>query len=230
MKKCVVLFSGGIDSTTALYWALKEYDEVHALTFDYGQRHRIEISFAEKITQKLNVLHEIISLDLRQIADSSLTDKDLPLPEFEDLEEIPPGPPSTYVPFRNGIFLAAAAAWSEFKSIRAIICGFNIIDSPDYPDTTAPFVEAMEKAINSGTSATQIDKFRVLAPFIGLKKSEIIQKGIDLGADYSYSLSCYSGAEIPCTRCSSCLLRLKAWEETGSNDPLLSRLHKEGKI
>ena len=230
MKKSVVLFSGGIDSTTALYWALKKYDQVNALTFDYGQRHRIEISLAEKVAHKLDISHEIITLDLRQIAGSSLTDQSLPLPEFEDLEEIPQGPPSTYVPFRNGILLAIAAAWSEFKNIRDILCGFNIIDSPDYPDTTEPFVEAMEDAINMGTSAASKDKFKILTPFIGMKKSEIIQKGLELGADYSYSVSCYAGKETPCAKCSSCLLRQKAWEETGLEDPLLSRLHKEGKI
>lgn len=231
MIKGVVLFSGGIDSTTALYWALNQYHKVYALTFDYGQRHWIEVIMAQKLTKKLNVFHKILHVDLNQIGGSSLTDTRLPLPEYENIEEIEQGQPSTYVPFRNGIFLSLAAAWAEVEEIKDIICGFNIIDSPDYPDTRKDFVKAMEKAINLGTNASLSQKgFRILSPFLNLKKSEIIKKGLSLGADYSYSVSCYKGEEIPCQKCSSCLLRQKAWEESGLADPLILRLEKEGKI
>lgn len=231
MKKSIVLLSGGIDSTTALYWALDRYQKVYALTFNYGQRHLIEITMAHKIAQRLKVPHKVLHVDLNQIGGSSLTDTKLPLPEYKNIEEINDNPPPTYVPFRNGIFLSLAAAWAEVERIRDIICGFNIIDSPNYPDTRKTFVEAMEKTINSGTKASLSQEyFRILSPFINLKKSEIIEKGLSLGADYSYSISCYKGQEIPCQRCSSCLLRQKAWEELGLPDHLILRLRREGKI
>ncbi|MGD2294564.1 MAG: 7-cyano-7-deazaguanine synthase QueC [Candidatus Aminicenantes bacterium] len=231
MKKCCVLFSGGIDSTTALYWALNAYGTVFALTFDYGQRHAVEIQSSRKLSQKLNISQTILTLDLQQASGSALTDLSIPLPEFRSAEEIEPGVPPTYVPFRNGIFLSMAAAWAEVHDIRDIICGFNVVDSPGYPDTTRGFADAMEKAINIGTKASaEKSAFRIRTPFVGKKKSEIIQRGIALNADYSHSISCYAGKEIPCLRCSSCLLRQRAWEEVGRRDPLLERLEKEKKL
>ena len=186
MKKSVVLFSGGIDSTTALLWALRRYDEVTALTFDYGQRHAIEIQLAQKVTKKVSVAHEILTVDLGSIGGSALTDSRVTLPEFDRAEDIEEGLPPTYVPFRNGIFLSLAAAWGEAHGIYEIVCGFNVIDSPNYPDTRISFVAAMEKAINLGTKAAYSkEKFQLHAPFIQMKKSEIIREGLRLGADYS---------------------------------------------
>lgn len=231
MKKSVVLLSGGVDSTVALYWALSLYEKVFALTFDYGQRHRIEINTAKKLTKKLQISHKILKVDLNQIGGSALTDSRFTLPEYENVHKIIDRPPPTYVPFRNGIFLSLAAGWAEVEGVKDIICGFNIIDSPDYPDTRRDFVEAMEKAINMGTKAAfSREKFRILSPFVNMKKAEIIRKGLELGADFSYSISCYRGEEIPCLRCSSCHLRQKAFEEMGMEDPLISRLKEEGKI
>ncbi len=230
-KESAVLFSGGIDSTTALYWALDRYGKVYPLTFDYGQRHLLEINMARQSASNLKLSQTVLTIDLAQIGGSSLTDKNLPLPNYEHLEEIEEGPPSTYVPFRNGIFIALATAWAEVKGIREIVCGFNVIDSPHYPDTQEKFVKAMEKAINLGTTAYFThEQIKIITPFTNLKKSEIIKQGLSLGADYSYSLSCYSGTEIPCQKCSSCLLRQKAWEELGMKDHLILRLEKEGKI
>ncbi len=231
MEKSVVLFSGGIDSTTALYWALKKGKRVSALTFDYGQRHLVEVDLARRLTVKLGIAHKIIHIDLNQIGGSSLTDPSLPLPEYESAAQIEEGLSTTYIPFRNGIFLSLAAAWAETNNTQEVICGFHVIDSPNYPDTREPFVRAMEKAIHSGTGAVfGKNKIRILAPFLKLSKSEIIRRGLSLGADYSYSISCYAGSECPCLKCSSCLLRQKAWEEIGMDDPLLSRLGKEGKL
>jgi 7-cyano-7-deazaguanine synthase len=231
MMKNLVLFSGGIDSTTALYWALKRADQVCALTFDYSQRHVVEIQVAQRLLKKLKVPHKIFRIDMSQIGGSALTEKRILLPEFERIEEISEDVPATYVPFRNGIFLSVAAAWAEVKNIRQIVCGFNVVDSPRYPDTQASFVRAMEKAINSGTAAFSSGKsFKILAPFVDMKKAEIIDLGLALKADYSYSISCYAGSEIPCQKCSACLIRRKAWEDVGQEDHLLMRLEKEGKI
>lgn len=231
MKKSIVLFSGGVDSTTALYWALDRYDKIFALTFDYGQRNRIELDMARKIAQKLSIPQKILRVDLQQIGGSSLTDTKLSLPQYERTEEIEEGLSSTYVPFRNGIFLALAAAQAEVDGINEIVCGFNVIDSPNYPDTRNQFVQAMQEAINQGTKASlSPEKVQIIAPFLNMKKSDIIKEGLSLGADYSFAISCYSGEEIPCQKCSSCVLRQKAWEEVGLQDPLILRLEEEGKI
>ena len=226
---CVVLFSGGIDSTTALYWALGRYDAVHPLTFDYGQRHRIEVRLAGRLARRLGLARTVLKVDLGQVGGSALTDAGIPLPRIRKRGDLRPGPPATYVPFRNGIFLALAAAWAEARGVADLVCGFHVLDSPDYPDTRREFVRAMERAINAGTAAAfGAPPMRVLAPFVGLKKSEIIRRGLGLGADYSYSASCYAGGEVPCGTCSSCLLRREAWAEVGREDPLLARLRKEG--
>jgi len=228
-KSCAVLFSGGIDSTTALYWALKRYERVFPLTFDYGQRHRVEIRLAGRLVRKLGMPRTVLKVNLNQVGGSALTDRSIPLPRFRKRSDLPAGPPVTYVPFRNGIFLAVAAAWAEARGVSDLVCGFHVIDSPDYPDTRKEFVRAMERAINLGTSAAcGGPRTRVLAPFIGIRKSEIIRRGLALGADYSYSVSCYAGREAPCGTCSSCLLRREAWREAGREDPLLARLRKEG--
>jgi len=231
MKKSIVLFSGGIDSTTAIYWALERYEKIFALTFDYGQRNRIELDMAGKAAQKLSVPQKILRVDLKQIGGSSLTDTKLSLPKYESIEEIEEGLPSTYVPFRNGIFLALAAAWAEVVGIKEIVCGFNVIDSPNYPDTRKQFVQAMQEAINLGTKASlSPEKIQIIAPFLKMKKSDIIKEGLSLNVDYSFAISCYCGEEIPCQKCSSCVLRQKAWEEVGLQDPLILRLKEEGKI
>lgn len=231
MKKSLVLFSGGLDSTTAIYWALERYEKVFALTFDYGQRNRIELDMAGKVAQKLSVPQKILRVNLKQIGGSSLTDTKLSLPQYEGMEESEEGLPSTYVPFRNGIFLALAAAWAEVVGIKEIICGFNVIDSPNYPDTRKQFVQAMQEAINLGTKASlSPEKIQIITPFLKMKKSDIIKEGLSLSVDYSFAISCYSGEEIPCQKCSSCVLRQKAWEEVGLQDPLILRLEEEGKI
>jgi 7-cyano-7-deazaguanine synthase len=231
MKKSIVLFSGGLDSTTAIYWALERYEKVFALTFDYGQRNRIELDMAGKVAQKLSVPQKILRVNLKQIGGSSLTDTKLSLPQYERMEESEEGLPSTYVPFRNGIFLALAAAWAEVVGIKEIVCGFNVIDSPNYPDTRKQFVQAMQEAINLGTKASlSPEKIKIIAPFLKMKKSDIIKEGLSLNVDYSFAISCYCGEEIPCQKCSSCVLRQKAWEEVGLQDPLILRLEDEGKI
>ncbi|HUU38365.1 MAG TPA: 7-cyano-7-deazaguanine synthase QueC [Candidatus Desulfaltia sp.] len=230
-KTALVLYSGGIDSTTALYWARDSYAQVRALSFNYGQRHKVELSLARRLTGRLRVPHTVLKIDLRQIGGSALTDASIPLPRFRRPEDFAAGIPLTYVPFRNGIFLALAAAWAEARGPADIVCGFNTIDSPHYPDTRGSFIRAMERAIDLGTGARSKGRpIRIIAPLLRMRKSEIIRKGLSLGADYSFSVSCYGGSEVPCRRCSSCLLRQRAWREVGTTDHLLVRLRKEGKI
>ena len=230
MKSCVVLFSGGIDSTTALVWARKRYDRVHPLTFDYGQRHRIEVRMAKRTARKLGLEATVLRLDLGQVGGSALTDPAIAVPKHKGLGKLKAGTPPTYVPFRNGILLAVAAAWAEARGVTDLVCGFNVVDSPNYPDTRREFVRAMEKAVNAGTRAAfGAPRMRILAPFIGLRKSEIIRKGLALGTDYAHSVSCYSGGEAPCGACSSCLIRARAWKEAGREDPLVARLRKGGR-
>jgi 7-cyano-7-deazaguanine synthase len=229
-RKAIVLFSGGIDSTTALYWARNRYDEVAALSFDYGQRHGVEVVLARRLARRLGLPHYILKADLRQVGGSALTDPSVRLPRVRPKEDVGPGLPATYVPFRNGIFLALASAWAEARGGGDIVCGFNTIDSPNYPDTRASFVRAMQRAVDLGTAAAPDDRrIRIVAPFVRLKKSDIIRLGLSLGADYSFSISCYRGGEVPCGRCSACVLRRRAWQEAGSKDHLLIRLKKEGK-
>jgi 7-cyano-7-deazaguanine synthase len=231
MDKALVLLSGGIDSTTALYWAIDRCGDVHSLTFDYGQRHRIEIDFAQKVSQDLDIPWKILKVNLQQIGGSSLTDPAAPLPSFSRSHRDRDKPPSTYVPFRNGIFLSLATAWAEVRGFQEIVCGFHVLDSPEYPDTRREFVQAMEEAINLGSSASSSQRrIKIRAPFIDMNKAEIIKKGLSLGADYSYSVSCYSGTEVPCMVCASCRMRQKAWEVAGIADPFILRLKKEGKL
>ncbi len=226
MTSCVVLFSGGLDSTTALYWALSRYGRVHALTFDYGQRHRIEVARAGKIARKLGIPRSVLRVDLTAIGGSALTDRRIPLPRSGG-GKFTGNPPITYVPFRNGIFLAMAAAWAEARRIPDLVCGFHVVDSPEYPDTRQDFVRAMNSAINKGTGAAcGGPRMRIRAPFIRMGKADIIREGLRIGVDYSNSISCYAGGETPCGFCSSCRIRRNAWKAVGAEDPLLTRLRK----
>jgi len=226
----VVLFSGGIDSTTALCWARRRFDPVQALVFDYGQRHRIEVEMARRAAAALGVACDVAGLPLQGLLESALLDDGRPIAASLAESRREPGPPSTYVPFRNGIFLAVAAAFAESRGWRRLVVGFNSVDSPDYPDTTAEFTKKMQAAVNQGTATSRGGKkFKVHSPLIALSKKEIIALGLSLGADYSFSVSCYRGNEAPCGRCPSCDIRARAFAELGRIDPLLERLRKEGK-
>jgi 7-cyano-7-deazaguanine synthase len=230
-EKAVVLFSGGIDSTTALYWAKKEFSSAFAMIINYAQRHSIEVDMAQKIAGQLGVETHVIQLPLKDIVFSALIDKEKEIPESLAASKNEAGVPFTYVPFRNGIFLALAAAFAESREIFNLVTGFNLIDTPDYPDTTGAFTKKMEAAINQGTSASITGKtFKIHTPLIGKSKKEIIQMGFELGADYSYSISCYRGDEVPCLKCPSCDIRSNAFKQLNKEDPLITRLKKEGRL
>jgi 7-cyano-7-deazaguanine synthase len=241
-NSCVVLLSGGLDSSTVLSLALAEGYRVHALSFDYNQRHRIELESARKIASSLGVAkHLVVKFDLREVAGSALTsDIKVPKRELEGPEHKAVGLtgstfpqaeiPVTYVPARNTIFLSFALAWAEVIGAGDIFIGANAIDYSGYPDCRLEYLEAYEKMANLATKASVEGalRFRIRAPLIAMKKSDIIRKGTELGLDYSITWSCYDPQPVtshsfrPCGRCDSCILRQKGFAEAGIPDPLMN--------
>jgi 7-cyano-7-deazaguanine synthase len=217
--RAVVLLSGGLDSSTVLAIALSQGYEVHALSFDYGQRHSRELESAKKIAEYYKVPHKIIKIDLRQIGGSALTDN-IEVPE-RDIEEIEKEIPITYVPARNTILLSYALGYAEVIDADAIFYGANAIDYSGYPDCRPEYVEAFERCANLGTKrGVEGRPIRIIAPIIHMTKAEIIKKGMELGVPYELTWSCYKGGKKACGKCDSCLLRLKGFMEAGYEDPL----------
>jgi len=235
-KSALVIFSGGLDSTTCLYWAVNNYSVVHTLTFLYGQRNKVEVEYAKKTVDLIkkagkDINMHFFKIDLFQIGGSALTDRGIAVPKKRTLKDIGCGVPATYVPFRNGIFLSLAAAFAEKKDVDDVIGGWNTVDFSGYPDCREDFLKTMEKAINLGTKRGIEEKpIHVVFPLIHKSKMEIIKFGKEMGADYSYAYSCYEGKEIPCGECDSCILRKKGFTEAGFEDDFLVRLKKEGKL
>jgi len=227
-KNVLVLFSGGLDSTTVLYWAKSNYDHILPVIIDYSQKHNVEVKNAIKISEMNKLEYLLVKLPLKDILNSALLDSDWEIPESMKKAKDSRGVPETYVPFRNGIFLSLVAGIAETRGIRTILTGFNLIDTPDYPDTTAIFTEKMETAINEGTTAFITgEKYKIISPLIKKSKKEIIEFGVNFGADYSYSISCYRGNEYPCMNCPSCEIRNEAFKKVGIKDPLIERLEME---
>lgn len=227
MKNAVVLLSGGIDSTTTLAIASNEGYGVYALSFDYGQRHGIEIEMARRNAERFNVIrHWILGINLKDITRSALTG-DVDVPKGRDitmLKDIP----VTYVPARNVIFLSFALSLAETVYSEDIFIGANAIDYSGYPDCRPEFIKAFEKMANLAMKASVEGRarFRIHTPLINMSKSEIIKKGIELGVDFSYTWSCYDPKPhdsklIPCGGCDSCQLRAKGFREAGIKDPLI---------
>src|SRR3990172_9114402 len=223
-RKAVCLLSGGLDSATALAWAKREGYDCYALTFDYGQRHRIELDAAKRVASSLEVKeHLILSLDLRTIGGSALT-ADIPVPKGRSEAEIGHGIPVTYVPARNTIFLAYALAWAEVLGAEDIVIGVNALDYSGYPDCRPEYIEAFEKMANLATKAgvEGTSRFRIHTPLIKLEKGEIVKKAMEFGVDLSLTWSCYEPAPsgLACGSCDACRLRLKGFRSAGVSDPL----------
>jgi 7-cyano-7-deazaguanine synthase len=217
MKKAVVLLSGGLDSTTCLAVALADGFEVLALSFDYGQRSTSELSAARAIAAAAGVTrHHVISLGIGALGGSALTDHAIAVPE-QDCSGIP----VTYVPARNTIFLSYALALAEVSGAQAIYIGVNARDYSGYPDCRSEFIEAFEAMANLATkAAVEGNPISIKVPLIALRKAEIIQRGAQLGVDYSLTVSCYQ-ADVngrACGRCDSCRFRRKGFEEAGIPD------------
>ncbi|RMH60427.1 MAG: 7-cyano-7-deazaguanine synthase QueC [Zetaproteobacteria bacterium] len=222
MSRAVVLLSGGLDSSTALAWAVREQGwECHTLAFDYGQRHRIELEAAARVSQALGAVdHRVIAVDLRSIGTSALTSNIAVPKDAHDQHGIP----CTYVPARNLIFLSLATALAESIDARHIVIGANIVDYSGYPDCRPEFLNAFARCASLGTRAGSEGKaLSIEAPLIRMRKSEIIALGLRLGLDYALTRSCYDPAPdgTPCGHCDSCHFRQQGFAELGLRDPLM---------
>jgi 7-cyano-7-deazaguanine synthase len=219
-RKAVVLYSGGLDSATVLAIARAEGFAAYTLSFDYGQRHNIELTRAAEYATRLGAVeHQVIRIDLRQIGGSALTaDLDVPK-DGPDPDAIP----VTYVPARNTIFLSFALAKAEVLGAFDIFIGVNALDYSGYPDCRPEYIAAFEALANLATRAgVQGGKFRIHTPLIRLTKAQIIRRGLELGVDYGLTHSCYDPgpAGEACGLCDSCRLRLKGFREAGAEDPI----------
>ncbi len=216
------LLSGGLDSSTCLALARRDGYECYALSFDYGQRHRVELEAAARVAQALGAARHVLAhIDLRQIGHSALTD-DLAVPKGRSAQDMSHGIPVTYVPARNTIFLSFALAWAEVLEAPDIFIGVNALDYSGYPDCRPEYIAAFENMANLATKAGVEGNLRVRihTPLIKLSKAEIVKLGRDLGLDFGLTHSCYDpdATGRPCGQCDSCLLRRKGFEEAGLVD------------
>lgn len=223
MARAVCLVSGGLDSAVCLAVARSEGLECYALSFDYGQRHRVELDAARRVADQLGAKqHRIVPIDLRLFGGSALT-ADIEVPHSRTAEEMGHGIPITYVPARNTVFLSLALAWAEVLLADNIFIGVNAIDYSGYPDCRPEFIEAFEHMANLATRAgvEGATKLRIRTPLIKRTKAEIIQLGHELGVDFGLTHSCYDPdlQGRACGECDSCLLRRRGFAEAGVPDP-----------
>lgn len=224
--RAVCLLSGGLDSSTCLAFARREGYECYALSFDYGQRHRLELEAARRVAEALGAArHLVLGIDLRVFGGSALT-ADIAVPKSRSCEEMSGAIPPTYVPARNTIFLSCALAWAEVLESPDIFLGVNAIDYSGYPDCRPEYIQAFERTANLATRAGVEGRMqvRIHTPLIRLTKAEIVKLGGELGLDFRLTWSCYDPDQQgrPCGACDSCLLRRKGFAEAGMADPLES--------
>ena len=223
-RRAVCLLSGGLDSSTVLAYARNEGFKCYALSFDYGQRHSLELEAAARVAAALGaVRHVTLRIGLRAFGGSALTG-DIEVPKGRSPAEMGGGIPATYVPARNTIFLSCALAWAETLESSDIFLGVNAIDYSGYPDCRPEYIEAFERMANLATKAGVEGRTRVKihAPLIRMSKGEIVRLGRSLGLDFALTWSCYDPGPDgrPCAACDSCLLRAKGFAEAGLADPL----------
>lgn len=216
--RAVILVSGGLDSATLLAMAKAEGYSCHTLAFDYGQRHRAELIAAERVSKAFGAVeHKVVTLDLRSIGGSALTDQNIAVPT-----ERSEGIPVTYVPARNTVFLSIALGWAEVLGARDIFIGVNAVDYSGYPDCRPEFIAAFQHLANVATKAgVEGQPLHIRTPLITLSKADIIRHGVTLGVDYSLTVSCYQADEQgrACGRCDSCYLRREGFNAAGVADP-----------
>jgi 7-cyano-7-deazaguanine synthase len=221
--RAVCLLSGGLDSSVCLALARSQGFECYALSFDYGQRHRVELESAARVAQSLGVArHLVVPIDLRVFGGSALT-SDLEVPKGRSAAQMTTEIPVTYVPARNTVFLSLALAWAEVLGCSDIFIGVNALDYSGYPDCRPEFIEAYEEMANLATKAGVEGRMglKIHTPLIHLSKAEIVKLGAQVGLDYGLTHSCYDPDEFgrPCGQCDSCVLRRKGFEEAGMRDP-----------
>lgn len=218
MKRAVILLSGGLDSVTTLAIAQQQGFECYTLSFDYGQRHDVELKAAAKLSKKMGAKeHKVININLRSIGGSALTDDAIDVPDHHE-----EGIPVTYVPARNTVFLSIALGWAEVLSAEAIFVGVNAVDYSGYPDCRPDFIAAFEQLANLATKAgVEGQKLHIEAPLIAMTKADIIQQGIRLGVDYSQTISCYQADSQgrACGQCDSCRFRQQGFNDAQVEDP-----------
>jgi 7-cyano-7-deazaguanine synthase len=222
-RPAVVLLSGGLDSATALAIARADGYTPYALSFRYGQRHSVELDAARRVAEKQGVVrHVVADIDLRVFGGSALTD-DIEVPHHESADELSEEIPVTYVPARNTVFLSFALAWAETLEASDVFIGVNALDYSGYPDCRPEYIHAFENMANLATKAGVEGKLqlRIHTPLIDMTKAQIIQRGLELGVDYSLTHSCYDpdAQGHACGTCDSCLLRRRGFAELGMEDP-----------
>ena len=219
-RRAVVLLSGGLDSATVLALGRAAGRDCYALSFDYGQRHRIELDAARRVARALGAIeHRVMGIDLGGIGGSALTDTSIAVPE-----EASTGIPVTYVPARNTVFLALALGWAEVLGAPEIWLGVNAVDYSGYPDCRPEFIAAFETLANLATRAgVEGQRLQIQAPLISMTKADIIRCGAELGVDYRLTVSCYQpdGQGRACGRCDSCRLRRTGFEAARVSDPTI---------
>ena len=221
-RKAICLLSGGLDSSTCLAMARQEGFDCYCLSFDYGQRHRIELTAAARVAQNLGAKdHRIAVIDLRIFGHSALTDS-IEVPKGRDAGAMAQGIPITYVPARNTIFLSFALAYAEVVEASDIFIGVNAIDYSGYPDCRPEFIEAFERLGNLATKAgvEGRTKLRIHTPLVQMSKADIARKAVELGVDLALTHSCYDPDDqgLSCGECDSCLLRKRGFAEAGLVD------------
>jgi len=226
VPKAICLLSGGLDSATCLGFAKRAGFESYALSFDYGQRHRIELESAARVAAYFGAKdHRVLKIDLRAFGASALT-AEIEVPKHRDAEAMAAAIPITYVPARNTIFLSVAMAWAEVLEASDIFIGVNAIDYSGYPDCRPEFIEAFEKMANLATKAAVEGRthLKIHTPLAQLNKAGIVKLGIEVGLDFALTHSCYDPdvSGRPCGECDSCVLRRKGFEEAGVSDPLVA--------
>ena len=220
--KAIILFSGGLDSTTLLGIALKEKRECIAITFNYGQRHQIEIESAKAITKYYNIPHKIITIDPTVFGHSTLTNHEFDVPKNQSTEKIIFGSiPNTYVPARNTLFLAYAIGQAELFKADEIYFGPNALDHRPYPDCRPEFVSAFKNLIPFATKQSIINEHpKLITPLLFLDKKEIIEKGKELSIPFELTWSCYDPQEKKqCGKCAACILKQEGFKEARVSDP-----------
>ncbi|HCL56950.1 MAG TPA: 7-cyano-7-deazaguanine synthase QueC [Spirochaetia bacterium] len=220
----IVLLSGGLDSATVSAIAKSEGKRILALTFDYGQKHKIEIERALAIGKMMGVAeHQVIKIDLKVFGGSSLTEDSIEVQKNRSEKEMGSGIPLTYVPARNTIFISYALAFAEVRNADSIYIGVNALDYSGYPDCRPEYIDAFNHLASLALKKTVENKPVVIkTPIIHMTKAQIIKKGLELGIDYSKTHSCYDPIEDKaCGACDSCLLRKKGFQEAGMEDPTL---------